>query len=436
MAIDASSQERIRGSSGGSPSARSFNQQPQSTCQWKEAGLGRFHARERPCLSAANLFGVPHHELSYERPSKCQEILKLKKVKLQRRLGAKLEARCLDALLNTMKIFVCSKRNPQETGRLRDIPAVRYWSVFAAMAIAFAGMAAAQGQTTSAILTLTPGNNAITASGSVSAIIAGLPFSAPALPQAAGSDVTQWTGTISVTLDDPTDPTTVSFVSANLVAQDSGSWEPGNNGVAGTAPANYGFMIRSILNGDLALRNAIGSLSSAPLGLGPSGESLSFLSSGIEYSAEGVVDLNGSISGSRRVEFGDTASNRAAAHGGITLNGYVVSIQIPLDVPDTLILSSFAGATVRFVGTLNAQGVLQAPPPKLISVGREISGTRLRWQQVIPGAVYRVQSNDDLIDDWQDVAGTLTANTNGTIEFFDSTSPAPIQRFYRLVSPP
>ena len=72
-----------------------------------------------------------------------------------------------------------------------------------------------------------------------------------------------------------------------------------------------------------------------------------------------------------------------------------------------------------------------------MSVAREAGGTRVRWREVIAGASYRVQFNDTLGASWQSVGGApLPADPNGIVEYLDPSTPAPDQRFYRLVTLP
>ena len=108
-------------------------------------------------------------------------------------------------------------------------------------------------------LTLTPGANAIQVTSS-------LPFF-QGIPQQTGSDVTQWTGTITVQFDNAFAPTSMTIVAANLVAQDSGSYFPWPAPV-NFAPANYGFdYFFSPLRLNAALREEQATLASSPLAL-------------------------------------------------------------------------------------------------------------------------------------------------------------------------
>jgi Bacterial Ig domain/Lamin Tail Domain len=92
--------------------------------------------------------------------------------------------------------------------------------------------------------------------------------------------------------------------------------------------------------------------------------------------------------------------------------------------------SSFATGEVNVTVT-----DLHAPTPSLVSVAREAGGTRVIWHELSSRA-FSVEFNDTLTNAWQSFAGTITANAQGTLEYFDTTSPAPNQRYYRTVLGP
>ena len=74
-------------------------------------------------------------------------------------------------------------------------------------------------------------------------------------------------------------------------------------------------------------------------------------------------------------------------------------------------------------------------PTQLLSVGiGPNGGTRVRWQ-ASSGQVSRVEYSDDPTGVWQAVAGTVTADSSGQVEYLDTTQPTTGRRFYRLVTP-
>ena len=100
-------------------------------------------------------------------------------------------------------------------------------------------------------LSLDSGTSSLSMTGSASGVVLE--------EQGPGSLVTSYSGTVTVDVDDPTNPTSIQFVNAAATANNSGNWLP--NDVLGTgpgenwtdgpgdaAPANYGgFADASIL---------------------------------------------------------------------------------------------------------------------------------------------------------------------------------------------
>ena len=72
------------------------------------------------------------------------------------------------------------------------------------------------------------------------------PLGVDAVPQGEGADRSNYSGTITVRVDDPLDPTSIQFLSSNAVASVSGSWLPETGGgvepseLGDAEPANYG----------------------------------------------------------------------------------------------------------------------------------------------------------------------------------------------------
>ncbi len=224
--------------------------------------------------------------------------------------------------------------------------------------LALAAGAAPLGAQVTATLTLAPGQNAITASAVINGIASA--------PQGAGASVTQWTGTITVQIDNPFNPTTLTLLSASIVAQDSGTWQPGLNGAAGSAPANYGLVFAAgfpVGNVFAAVRGATASLSSAPLTLSGVGGSYSFLPAGTSFSPTGGdVDYRNAVLGSGRTNpGGGPAADSATTPGALNFAGSTASFQLPLDVSIPVTVGTAGSGTIRLVGTLNATGAIPEP---------------------------------------------------------------------------
>jgi hypothetical protein len=70
-----------------------------------------------------------------------------------------------------------------------------------------------------------------------------------AVPQGEGAERSNYSGTITVRVDDPLDPTSIQFLSSNALASVSGDWLPQTGGgvepseLGEAEPANYGMML-------------------------------------------------------------------------------------------------------------------------------------------------------------------------------------------------
>ena len=85
-------------------------------------------------------------------------------------------------------------------------------------------------------------------------------------------------------------------------------------------------------------------------------------------------------------------------------------------------------------GVILSVNLLGGSPPVFVSATSEAGGRRVRWKDQT-AFDYRVEYCDFLLAGWQSFPGTVTSS-GGVVEYLDTTSPAPTQRFYRLVSPP
>ena len=212
-------------------------------------------------------------------------------------------------------------------------------------------------------LTLTPGQNAITATASQTS---GGPVSAGS-PTAAGADVAQWAGTITVQLNDAFNPTSFTILSSQLTVQNGGPYVPDVGGVLGNAPGNYAFSFPLPVILTLAVREMQASLGGSPLALNGSAGSYAFSPAGSTLAATGRVDHRGAINGGW-VNFLPPGSvpDVATASGSLTSNGSSLGLQFPLDTTISVALNDSGGASRGIVsfhltGTLNATGAIPEP---------------------------------------------------------------------------
>jgi hypothetical protein len=191
---------------------------------------------------------------------------------------------------------------------------------------------------------------------------------------------TTYSGTVTVDVDDLTNPTSITFIAANAVAANSGSWLPavgggtvGDPGIDGDAdpgnpaPANYGFVLdlggpgAAVLYG--ASRDTILSWNAMakPITAGqfdpsdinitiPQGTfdaNLSSAAFGDDAGPDDITDLTGT-----------NCPNLACSMGSYSVAGNVATLTLPIDF-------KIGGGTpeVRFTGTLVASYSLIQPLP-------------------------------------------------------------------------
>jgi hypothetical protein len=198
----------------------------------------------------------------------------------------------------------------------------------------------------------------------------------PITEQSPGSTDDQWAGRLQIEADLVNN--TLQLLGGpgnNIVARTLNSYQPDINGVAGSAPANYGgrFTLFGDPNNFVALREMIVEMTSGVLPLTPQGGGVyTFPSTQTVNLKQGQLDYQTSNFGSGRTGFTGTATN-AAADGTFSITpagGY--SLTFPIDV--TIVTSITGGsATSHVTGTLG--GVVLPPPSPMPGPGHSVDGT-------------------------------------------------------------
>jgi hypothetical protein len=172
-------------------------------------------------------------------------------------------------------------------------------------------------------------------------------------------------GTIEVDLDDPLNPTTIQFLSADAVAQNSGEWLPdlgggtvGDPGLEGDAdpglpaPASYGFLLDAGPQGTgyFALRDTSISVSSDQM-LVTSNEFFSVVDFEVVRGtyAFNVATSLGDDAGTDDVT-GEMAENFALSNGTYGVDGFTATLTLPVDA----LFGEGDDLEVRFVGQMVA----------------------------------------------------------------------------------
>jgi hypothetical protein len=235
-------------------------------------------------------------------------------------------------------------------------------------------------------LTLNQPSSTLVATGTVA--------TAPITQQGAGSLSTTYSGAVGVSTFNPGALTlSIDSTSTSFTAAVSGNWAPMANGVAGTAPADYGGLANlTITTVDFAIRNAVFNISGSPtVSLTqstpgnytfPANQSLSFLSGSLDYRdsaglvTPGSIDLTGQ-SGTNSPSVAATLQN---------MSGNIYSLSYPVNLTVIQTITTGVTATITVQGTIVAQGtIVPVPEPFLpLSLCFSACGAVAVWRRAKP----------------------------------------------------
>jgi len=239
--------------------------------------------------------------------------------------------------------------------------------VVLAILLLWLGAGTASAQLYQGSLNVVTGNSSLTISGNLNSALGQVNYQ----QQGAGSLTTSYTGIMNITVD--LGSNTIQFTNLTAVSgNNSGSWQPLANGNAGNAPANYGVFIpylSGLVPVNAALRGVAYTVTTAVLPLTGGGSSRTFANSevigltagNLDYRATGLFSGQGTS-----LLAGNNANNTAPGNGTLEiLGGDQFRVTFPVDM--TIPISFDAGgntftATTRFLGSLQAEGLLIAVP--------------------------------------------------------------------------
>jgi hypothetical protein len=145
--------------------------------------------------------------------------------------------------------------------------------------------------------TVQSSSSSLTISGALSS---GSTFLASVSPQGSGSLTASYGGTLQTAQNAPGgSPIDITFLTANLIANNSGNWDPLPTAFPGTAPANYGALISlGFLGGaNFAQRNLAADLSGAAVPLSGSPYSPQTFSSSLDFEFTAGTTVARNLSG-------------------------------------------------------------------------------------------------------------------------------------------
>jgi hypothetical protein len=267
--------------------------------------------------------------------------------------------------------------------------------------------------------TLDPAQSTIT-------VTASLGSSLVLTEQAPGSLTTRFAGTIKA----DTTGSSIQFTGGSVIdAQTNGTWQPMANGVAGSAPADFGGRGSTILgSGNAALRNVVFDATSAVLSI----TNGAFSSAGVVFGflTNGTASLDYLITGLASAQGGKAlqglSTNKVSTTATLTNSGSNLILTIPVNADFFFTLLSANDTKVTVTGKLVA--IAAGAPPLLVSpstVSVQNGMVSFQWQAA-PGLTFRVEGSTDL-QTWTTRQSGITSATSthswsgtalGTKEYF------------------
>ena len=230
--------------------------------------------------------------------------------------------------------------------------------------------------------------------------------------QGAGSLTTKISGTIKADVTS----SNITFVGGSaIVALNSGNWQPGTNGVAGNAPANFGVKVSVLLTTVMAaVRNTLLDVTSSALtvtGGSFSGQGLHFnypsnSTSVLDYSYSGLL---GTGSGSKQLKGVSTNTLNDAT---LIVQGAQLVLTIPVD--DSGAATALNPNDIQY--RLRGQLVARAPVsvPLQINAFQVSSGQLTFTIATTPDQSYTILGSTNLTD-WATIVDQFTATNNPTV---------------------
>jgi hypothetical protein len=210
--------------------------------------------------------------------------------------------------------------------------------------------------------------SSVTLSGSFNTPVGTMPIQ----QQGAGSLTTTVGGTIVVDLNGNNG--TIEFLNTtDLVLANSGSWQPGIGGVAGSAAANFGatatFTIFSAL---AAVRGGEVTFASGPIPIGGIIDTNRITGTFTAGSADYSSNLPVSAPSSTVSLIGLFAGNSPGTTGSLNLSGSTLTLTIPVSVSYTVPIASGFSATLTIAGSLQASATV-SPEITVAGLGNDVA---------------------------------------------------------------
>ena len=210
------------------------------------------------------------------------------------------------------------------------------------------------------------------------------------MPQGDGAEVSSYSGTITVDVDDPSAPGFISFLEAEAIAADSGDWLPapggGDPGDPGDpAAANYGLFVDAGPAGQLfgAFRDTAFTITSDDLnivdGMFESGQTFTTLRGFLDSN---IISPLGNDTNSDDVT-GDETVNASVVMGDYVVEDEFITLTLPVDLEylgdvdfffEGEIVATFGEPPQRLPGDANEDGMVNAQDLNAVGINWQMAG--------------------------------------------------------------
>ncbi len=190
--------------------------------------------------------------------------------------------------------------------------------------------------------------------------------------QGPGGLTTTYSGTITVDVNNILNPTSITFLSAQLDANPNGTWQPGVSGVAGSLAADYG-VARPEIGGLGAYRDIVFNVSSGATAV--AGGNFNVTGQTWSYASGSFFDVTAPGLGAGRADLklGAPTGLNQGAQGTYAVAGNVITLTLPTNV--SINFNDGVAGTNSYTGTIIA--IAAVPEPS--SMGLVGVATLMGW---------------------------------------------------------
>jgi len=256
--------------------------------------------------------------------------------------------------------------------------------------------------------------------------ISGTLGSAAFQQQGSGSLITKISGTIKADVTS----SNITFVGGSAIAAlNSGNWQPGLGGVAGSAPANYGLKVNVyiFITAMAAVRNALLDMTSSALTVTGGVFSSKQLQFNFPPASTTVLDYNAGSLASGSEPLSNTFTNTVNTNATLIVQGAQLVLTIPVDISGTKTIAP-GNVNYRLQGQLVARAPVSVVPLQ-INAFHVSSGQITFTIATTPGQSFTILGSTNLTY-WATNVDQFTATNNPTVR--NVSRPTSPFKFFRV----